>query len=221
MIQQKLEVGRYLNFPSPSSQPLAPGAASVLFDFVTLQSMPLHIEESTGVFTKVSSVSAGTHATKGHRNFNWLEYRPGYITEVPLTTDVITGPMSGCFLAIYRRAGAYYAGHIGTAESDRVFAGRQYTKQEINDAVKDTWNNFAAAHPADLVGGFNPIRGLKKNIPTMKNDENALNVFGVMTTTNLFYTLILYTQKANPAIKRIGLLEQIPPITPDDLVNIL
>jgi hypothetical protein len=221
MIQQKLEVGRYLNFPSPTPQPLAAGAAAVLFDFVSLQPMPLHIDESTGVFTKVSAVSAGAHATKGHRNFNWLEYRPGYITEVPLTTDVITGPMSGCFLVIYRRAGAYYAGHIGTADSDRVFNSRQYEKDEINDAVKNTWNTFARAHPGDLVGGFNPLRGLKKNVPPKKNDESAVNVFGVMTTTNLFYAMALYTQTSNTAIKRIGLLEQIAPIPPDDLVNIL
>lgn len=194
MIQQKLAVGRYLNFITPAQQaPSVPLPAAV--SFLPLQQMLLNIGESTGILSKTSAVSAGVNA-KAWRNFQWLQWKPGFISEVRMTPDVLTGPMSGCDLVIYRRNGFTCAGHLGT---DVGAAAK-------NTAVKNTWNQWAQTHAGDVIAGFNPFRAVMNNIPprTKHDQVSAPLFFGVMTSNNQLFTLILYPQTSNPNIKRIA-----------------
>ena len=219
MIQQKLVVGRYLNFAQPLQQPTA-GAAPAPFGFTPLQPMPLFIQESTGIFTKTSAVGAGAHATKGHRDFQWLEYRPGYITEVALTTDVLTGPMSGCPIVVFRRNGAITVAHVGTVSSTTTLNHVEHEKDDANRAVLATWNNYAQANQGDMIGGFNPVRSLAHVPPATGNDQSAPVVFGVVTTGFQFYSLVLYPQKTDVKLKRIAALQVVNTWTADQMANL-
>lgn len=141
MIESKLIVGRYLNFVMPNT------AAGVLGNFMTQAPMLMKIEESSGFRTKTSNISLGS-GPKVHRNFQWLNWVAGSINQVAFGgTDVLTGPMSGCWIMNYKIGGIEYVGHIGT------FNGPN-TPQSI--AAKNAWNAFALANPLSVLGGFKP-----------------------------------------------------------------
>ena len=98
MFEQKLIVGRLINLPNAVVMPpnVVMGAVGA---FVMTPLQTCYLQESTGVFTKTSTVAAGAGA-KARRNFRFLPWLSGRISEVDLvTTDVLTGPMSGCWLA--------------------------------------------------------------------------------------------------------------------------
>jgi len=219
MLQQKLIVGRFIHFRFPP--PPAGGVAQTPAVFVTLPQNLLTINESTGVFTKKSTVTAGAHATKPWRTFGWLAWLPGSISEVPLGgNDVLTGPMSGCDLVLYRRLGVVYAGHLGTD----VGAAAQ------NASVKATWNGFATnAGALDIIGGFNPFLQWVLPYPAAQgNDLGAPIFFGLYTTAHTFYTLVLYSQSLAPlqpthahlTLRRIAGLQQINTKTYHQLCNL-
>lgn len=185
MIEQKLIVNRYfnLNIPVVTVPPYTDG------DFVLVPVQQMYFQESTGVFTKTSSVQSGT-GPKTHRNFKWLPWLPGAISEVALVgSDVLTGPMSGCWLVTYRKpSGVPHAAHLGT----------DISSQTKTDAVNNAWNAFALAHPGDVIGGFNPLRHWNGAIPAKKKGEpSAPRFFGLYTTAGQFYILVVY-QQANP-----------------------
>ncbi|MBS0124538.1 hypothetical protein [Thetidibacter halocola] len=50
------------------------------------------------------------------RNFAWLPYHPGHVTLVPFQANmnILTGWMSGCWLALVSVGGASYFAHVGT-----------------------------------------------------------------------------------------------------------
>ena len=117
VLEAKLIVGRFIDFTRPNWPGGAPPAAQIPALFATQPQQLLNIGESTGVFTKTSSVTAGAHANvnKPWRTFNFLSWLPGSISEVQTgTDDVLTGPMSGCDLVLYNRLGNRCAGHLGT-----------------------------------------------------------------------------------------------------------
>jgi hypothetical protein len=207
LLQQKLLVGRFIHFRFPPPPP--GGAAQTPAVFVTVPQNMLTINESTGLFTKKSTVTVGTHATKPWRTFGWLAWLPGSISEVPMGGhDVLTGPMSGCDLVMYRRNGVVHAGHLGTD----VGAVAQ------NASVKATWNAFATnSGNANIIGGFNPFLQWAGAYPVAQgNDIGAPIFFGLYTTANTFYTLVLFSQAqtpgqatAHPSLRRIAALQQI------------
>src|SRR5262245_27070643 len=128
MLQQKLIIDRYidLNLNVPAIPAFNQG------DFVTVTTYDCYLQESTGVFKKSSGIQAGLGA-KAHRNFRWLPWIPGAIAETPLAgVDVLTGPMSGCWLVTYRRGGQTFAGHLGTDVADPTGTA----------AVNNAWNAF-------------------------------------------------------------------------------
>ncbi|MBS1872160.1 MAG: hypothetical protein JSU00_03030 [Acidobacteria bacterium] len=218
MLQQKLIVGRFIHFRFPT--PPAGGHAQNPAVFITVPQNMMNIAESTGVFKKTSTTGAGAHATKPWRTFGWLPWLPGSISEVQMGgSDVLTGPMSGCDLVMYRRAGVTYAGHLGTD----VGADAQ------NASVKATWNGFAVASgQANIIGGFNPFLGWVGAYPVANaNDLGAPIFFGLYTTAGVFYTLVLFSQRqaagstaAHPSLRRIAGLQQIASKTYAQLCNL-
>ena len=188
MLQQKLIIDRYINLnltvpPIPAHNP---------GDFVTVNVHNCYLQEATGVFKKTSGVQAGV-GPKAHRNFRWLPWIPGAISETPLGgVDVLTGPMSGCWLVHYRRGGQTYAGHLGT----------DIARPDLTRAVNNAWNGFARANRGDVVGGFNPIRHWQGAFPVKKRDEPHIppKLFGLYTTANQYYIMVGFQQR-NPATK--------------------
>jgi hypothetical protein len=206
MLETKLIVGRYLNLPNNVVMPPIVNLAAVgSFQLVALTTV--HIEESTGVFTKTSGVTQGL-SQKGHRNFRFLPWLSGRISEADLqVTDVLTGPMSGCWLVTYRKPnGVIHCGHLGT----------DVASQEKTDAVNNTWNNWATVNAADVIGGFNPFRWWNANhaLPVAKQGENAIpRFFGLYTTTGEYYTMVTFQVLANPSLLRIAGIRQTPSST--------
>lgn len=204
MLEQKLIVGRYINLPNAVVMP--PGVAmGAVGSFVLVGLQTCHLQESTGVFTKTSGVQAGAGA-KAHRNFRFLPWLSGRISEVDLvTTDVLTGPMSGCWLVTYRKPnGVPHAAHLGT----------DVAQPGGTAAVNAAWNNFALANPGQVIGGFNPLRHWNGALPVAQAGENALpRLFGLYTTAGQYHTLVTFQQAANPALLRIAGVQQTPSAT--------
>ena len=124
-------------------------------------------------------------------------------SEVALVgTDVLTGPMSGCWLVTYRKAnGVPHAGHLGTDVASPAGTA----------AVNGAWNAFALAHPGDVIGGFNPLRHWIGPYPTRNANEPAIppKIFGLYTTNNQYYIMVAF-QQANPAtLMRIAGIQQV------------
>lgn len=201
MLEQKLILNRFINLNLPPA--VVP--VYVLGDFVTVPVQNCYLQESTGIFKKTSNVLAGT-GLKAHRNFKWLPWLPGAISEVALVgVDVLTGPMSGCWLVTYRKPnGVPHAGHLGTNIAD----------PNATLAVNTAWNNFALANPGDVIGGFNPLRHWIGNYPARRANEPAAapKFFGLYTTTNQFYIIVAYQQNRPRTLLRIAGVQQFPSV---------
>jgi hypothetical protein len=202
MFEQKLIVGRYIDLVLP---PIAPHAYAQ-GAFVPVAPIQLYLNESTGVFKKTSDIAVGA-GPKAHRNFAWLPWLPGGISETPLVgADVLTGPMSGCWLVTYTNgAGVAHAGHLGTDIADPVGTA----------AVNNAWNGFATANAAQVIGGFNPLRHWAGAFPaTQASDATAPpKIFGLYTTAGDYYILVAYMQKSVGTKLRIAGLQQVPSVT--------
>jgi hypothetical protein len=87
--------------------------------------------------------------SKPHRNFRWLPYMQGEVACVRLAgSDILTGPMSGCPISIFRCQGGLYVAHIGTVSS-------AVDPQTI--AVKQSWNGALAAHAIQPLHTYDPF----------------------------------------------------------------
>lgn len=215
MIERKLIVGRYIHRPTPQLTRIvyAPG------DFVTQPAMPLQIEESSGFFKKVSESTAGTNA-KAHRNYQWLGWYSTGISEVPFNgVDVLTGPMSGCWLVTYRRNGRIHASHIGT-DTNRV---------PETQTLKQRWNQWAMINTHLVVGGFNPARyWTQHGAPPQKaaSGDTRGRIEGVMTVEGRFFSLYLYQQQdpvtrhSLPGMYRIAGIAEMPSASKYELCHI-
>ena len=191
---EKLIEGRYIDLdlktlnlkPEAVKNAKPPGGS-----FVDSTLMPYTIEQSVsekaGLFsrTRTSGFSPGANQAKVHRNFHWLKWLPPYIAHMPLGgVDVLTGPMSGCWVITYRWPGApgdpVYVGHLGTCG----------TKQ-LDDEMKGGWNQFAAQNPDALISGFQPNRAWADDLTGgLKNGEYT-SIFALLTPDRKFYSVKL------------------------------
>jgi hypothetical protein len=79
--------------------------------------------------------------------YQWLSYIHGRTAKINTTSDVLTGFMSGCWIATWTDATGHWIGHLGTVES----AGKN---QPPNTTVKQQFasqmpNNVQAYKPSD------------------------------------------------------------------------
>lgn len=192
MLEQKLIVNRFINL----NLAVPPAPAFTDGDFVLVPVQDCYLQESSGIFKKTSEVTGGT-GPKAHRRFKWLPWVPGAISEIALVgTDVLTGPMSGCWLVTYRKAnGVPHAGHLGTEDSNAV----------RNAAVNGAWNQYATNHPGRVIGGFNPLRHWQGNYPASKDGEGAIKIFGLYTVSGEFYIIAAYPQGSSSMLRIAGI----------------
>jgi hypothetical protein len=221
-IESKLVVGRFIKFDIPTNAP-TPIPPNIFLD-QTLSRMT--IEESSGVFQKESNIVAGT-GPKVHRNFQWLAWIPGVISAVQLSGGhVLTGPMSGCWVVVYRRNGIESVGHIGTGNT---------SIDPRTIAVKKAWKTFAdGAGPNNLIAGFNPAREwpTAASLPAQKPGDGRAVTFGLVTASGELYAVLTYKGNAPanateippgqraPNIYRIAEIKRVPSEGPDKLADL-
>jgi len=184
MLEQKLIVGRFFDLPPIVTTPVYVGPAVNFFHEVT--SVIRHLNESTKTSffgPKSSTTGMGAHASKAHRNFVWLPWEKGFVTEVQLAgVDVLTGPMSGCWISRYTKNGNTYVGHVGT----------DVNSQANTTQAKDAWNQFAAGKNG--ITGFNPSNHWALNpVPSTGND-GGFCIYGLITAAGSFYSVFTYEQ---------------------------
>lgn len=225
MIEAKLLVGRYLDFTPGASRHLP--SATHTSNFVNVNCPPLTIKESVRQNPgsrynplrkvggqRVSSVIAGTNLGKVHRNFKWLPWYGGDISETVLNCDVLTGPMSGCILVSYRRNGVSMVGHIGTVTLSAAIPAT------VNTNVKAVWTNFATTHQADVIGGFNPFDNTIPAHPPAQPGDGVGQIWGLITRTGFFYAVQVYVQTFLPRPYRIAAVYPMQSMTLNQLQNI-
>jgi len=227
MIEAKLLVGRFLKLtPSPAQGPTG-AAAPYVANFVPVVCPRMTIQESSkrsynplkgGFSQRTSNVVQGTNQApnKAHRNLKWLPWYKGDISETALDTDVLTGPMSGCILTSYTRAGQATVGHVGTVD----VVPNPYDPATVNTAVKAVWNNFATNHPGDIVGGFNPVGLTVPAHPRAVDDDSWGQTWGLFTTDGNFWAVQVYLQKNTTDDFRIAAVHQVNSMTLVQLQNI-
>jgi hypothetical protein len=199
-VEQKLIVGRFLEFKLPNIRPPQNPQGNIVNQSV----MNMSLLESTGTFQKQSTILQGV-GSKVHRNFQWLAWMPGEISAVQLSWgDVLTGPMSGCWVVVFRQNGMVYVGHIGTSDP-----GSPQT-----NAVKTAWRAFTDANPqAPFPVGFNPFRAWQGPDPKQEPGDMAADIFGLVTVQPLeFYTV--WTYKGNGTkrpveIRRVAAIKKV------------
>jgi hypothetical protein len=216
MIESKLLVGRYIKWSDPPARKVSKDTVGIWQQYF---SEILSVMESTGVFTKTSQLQSGIHPKK-HRTFQWLTYIPGEITFCQLIPgaqgfDVLTGPMSGCWITVFKRSGELYVAHVGTD----IALGT-----EKNEAIKDSWNDFAKDNPDEVVKGFNPVTAWVGALPKsdQKTEDPRPTVWGLVTATAPYdlYTLILFQQKSDRTLVRIAGIQKVNSATLEQLKNL-
>lgn len=187
MIEQKLIVGKFIDLPYPAvARPTDPPG-----NFVTLPPLRMTIRQSTGLLKKTSSIVRGT-SPKDYRNFRWLHYFPGFITQIPFCrVDVLTGEMSGCWIVFYKRDGIEYVGHIGTDNGSL----------DNTNAVRNAWMTFATiAPPGDVIAGFNPFGDWDGAWPAQLPGEGSPAIYGLVTASRELYSIWTYKQPSRAGV---------------------
>ncbi len=189
-----------------SAAPVAPNNPMVGFNPTLTQKVQIGAQRARQQLAsqfdrqRVSATGVGQVA-KVHRNFVWLEWLGGLVSEVaPNGMDVLTGPMSGCWITEYMRGGVRYIGHVGTVMT---------ATDPASIAARTAWNNFAAGKTLGTRSGFNPF-----NDPWMGAEpaglpgEAARKTFALVTGDGKFYTVITYPQLNKPNRIRIAGIQQ-------------
>jgi hypothetical protein len=122
----------------------------------------------------------------------WLNYGPGKTMKAPLNaSDILTGPMSGCLLAIWTDdSNAAFAAHIGTTSDAKV-------DEPPNTTVKETfYAMLVSLQKPNSVKGFSPLRAWSDSdiggLTGLKPRNTGLpKLFGLMTAGKRFFSLAL------------------------------
>lgn len=166
------------------------------------------------MFVTVPSTGHGIQLGNKLLSFRWLPWVKGAISQVESSVlDVLTGPMSGCWLMLYTRGTQAFACHIGTVEGPT-------DPQTV--AVKAAWRNFANNAPQNgvqIVSGFNPARAFPSGFPPKKqSDLGAPKIFGLITTTGHLYAIFFWGQRDNSL--RVAALKEVRTAMPNELKNL-
>jgi hypothetical protein len=163
---------------------------------------------------KTSRIIEGA-GRREHRNFQWLEYFPGAIAEVPLSgLDVLTGKMTGCWLVIYKKPPdkIVTVAHIGTEDSPTT---------EGTVAVKRTWNTFAGTYPIDVIAGFRPSNAWRDSIPPMTSGDIGAEIYGLVTADKRLYSIFTYIQRGSDLrLLRIAGIQEMQSVEPRELTDL-
>lgn len=222
---EKLIVGRYVSFQDPKpkitytdgdflTQPkiamtmeqsvrekqLVPKWDSGAQDFVREGNQKKEVSQKQ----RVSQMTAGGNQAKVHRNFQWLGYYGGAVSQVSLDNlDVLSGNFSGCWMTVYRKDGVTHVCHVGTVDD----AAHKKTL-----AAKKAWNDFASANPMSIERGFNPARSWTHpdSRPAKIDGDGIARIWGLVTRDEMV-SIYLYRGEKDWDRYRIAALKVVPP----------
>lgn len=102
-------------------------------------------------------------------NFIWLPYHPGQVTLVPYQPDVsiLTGWMSGCWLALVRVNGVEYFAHLGTDSN---------AHHPNTLAVKNMFKLAVGTHALTVISAFQPISQSTNTIGCISPNRNLYTI---------------------------------------------
>lgn len=198
----KFIVGRYLDLPVAGFQnnPTLLNVPDAPEHFAAVPNIQYEILQSTGVFQKRSTVSAGTNL-KTHRNFRWLPWIPGAVSFVTLAgEDILTGPFTGCWVAIFDLAGTRYVGHIGTDLSP---------DHPNSIQVKEAWAKAVRSGVVTPHSAFNPVSGIGLQY------AGAPTFYALITSNADMYNVVLTKPMAgggNPLKQKIEVVSLALPV---------
>jgi hypothetical protein len=117
----------------------------------------------------------------------WLNYVVGRIAWIqPSGTDVLTGPMSGCWICTWNAqiGGRRRVGHVGTVESAPKH-------EPPNSTVK---TGFRDARELNNLKGYNPADAWSaEEVSEAVGNSGSRRpyIYSLVTTTNEFYTILM------------------------------
>lgn len=162
------------------------------------------------MFVTVPRAGHGIQLGNKLLSFTWLPWIAGAVSQVESgVLDILTGPMSGCWLMLYTQGGQAFACHIGTTDIP-----------EQTLAVKEAWRRFATDAPQNgvqIVSGFNPARAFPSP-PPRKPSDAAPEIYGLITTTGHLYSIFSWIQRDNSL--RVGAITEVRTAMPDQLKNL-
>ena len=158
---------------------------------------------------RVSQMVAGENQSKVHRNFQWLGYYGGAVSQVALDgLDVLSGNFSGCWMTVYRNAGVTYVCHVGSVDD----AAHQKTL-----AAKKAWNDFAGANPHAILRGFNPARAWshEDSRPAKIDGDGLARIWGLVTRDELASIYVYRGEKDWDRYRIAGVQAVVPSHMPE------
>jgi hypothetical protein len=211
MLEQRLIVGRYLNL-SAVNQPQNNGGVASGFQRVTAVVGNLSTAD-LDVNHQPQNGLAGLQC-------QWLPWIVGVVSEVQQVGDVLTGPMSGCWITRYWRGNVPYVGHVGTGDAGSA--------QTI--AAKNAWNTFRPppvglyqtllqATGYDYITGFDPFAVWEAQVMSlMLDNDGPPDIYALVTGSGEFYSVLTFINPNNPDYRRIaGMSHQIPSNLPNPI----
>jgi hypothetical protein len=91
----------------------------------------------------------------------------------------------------------------------------------VNINVKALWNNFATAHPADVIGGFNPVDpAIPAHPPAQPPDDVVGQTWGLFTTNGQFYAVQVWVQRKGADYFRVAAVHQVNSMSLNQLQNL-
>ena len=134
-------------------------------------------------------------------NYDWCDFATGRTARKAIAgNDILTGPMSGCYITRYLSGGTNYVGHVGTVGVPNVDA-----------LVKRT---FAAAMPPTATG-FNPFGAWRNDMTALSQKHGkAMQFIALVTTTGDFYAIPMMPEGGNAQNEWVcGGARKVPPLS--------
>lgn len=207
--QEVSKIMLHLNPPSSEAKPVeSKPLTSMENQTITLQQKLSHLKRQAvdrigSQFDRqaVSMVKMG-ETSKEYRNFAWLEWLPGVVSIVKADgRDVLTGPMSGCWVGSIMRGGIRYVAHVGTDMTAT-------TPNSI--AAKAGWNSFVGSAPRHAFSAFNPFDAtLTSALPPAQPGDAPRKCFALVTAQDEFYAIVAYPLVSRPQRMRIALVQKV------------
>ena len=133
--------------------------------------------------------------------YDWCDFTTGRTARKLIGGhDVLTGPMSGCYITRFQAGGGTYVGHVGTVG--------------VPDVDKQVKQKFAAAMPQTATG-FNPFQAWQGDMVAMSQKHGKAMFFcALVTTTGDFYAIAMMPQGGNALNEWVcGGAKKVPPLS--------
>jgi hypothetical protein len=142
-------------------------------------------------YTASRMVSAGAPAVP--RRFagqppwdiTFLQYVPGEVTTAKLTSPVLTGPMSGCYLFRYVVSGETWIAHVGTYD---------LPTSQLSIKAKACWKDYAGSPRPSGIMGQSPLRfysPFEVGAAKIGKLGGVPEIYGLFEPKGKFYSILL------------------------------